>query len=136
MKTRDIIIFIVGGAIASFGCLVLYIALNSGEPSRPSVPTVAGQQVPPDRVSLNFTNRFTFYCDSSAPHRVFRECKIIGFSGETSGRGPSISSGYVYFDNWVVLENADGHRFYVRPGDIQYIEDDNVNVPNAAPITH
>ena len=116
MKARDFIFVIVGGAIATFALIVLHVLVGANTP----IPTVAGQQVPQERVNLNFTNRFTFYCGSS---REFHDCRIVGFTGETSSRGSGISSGFVYFDNWIVLEDAAGHRIYVRPGDIQYIED-------------
>ena len=115
MKARDFIFLIIGGAVA----VTLHVLL--GTPTLAPVPTVAGQQVPAERVSLNFTNWLTFYCETS---EEFHDCRVVGFTGETSGQGSGISSSYVYFDNWIVLENTTGHRFYVRPGDIRYIEDD------------
>ena len=120
MKARDFLFRIVGGVAGVFALAVLYVVLSSTTTPTPA-PFVAGQRVPQEHVSLHFTNRLTFYCSSS---REFHNCRIVGFTGGTGDREPSISRGYDYFDHWIVLEEVAGHRFYIRPSDIQYIEED------------
>ncbi len=121
MKIRDYIFLIAGGALSAFALVALYILSSTSTPAPMNPPTVAGQKVPMERISLNMTNHFTFYCGSS---REFHDCKIVGFTGEENNREPAaFSSGYVSFDRWLVLEDGRGRRFFVRPGDIQYIED-------------
>jgi hypothetical protein len=123
MKIRDLIFMVGGAAFAFIVGIGLYVTLSTAGRPQPNVPTIAGQQVPIQQVSLNFTNRFDFHFNLSGTDRIFQDCRLIGFTGETTVRDNGFSSGYTYFQNWIVLEDRDGHRIYASPSEIEYIED-------------
>ena len=124
MKTRDMLFLFAGGALAFIFCVFVYVVASTPSRPQPNVPTIAGQHVPAQEVSLNFSNRYDFHTDLKGAEQVFQDCKLVGFTGETTMRDNGFSSGgYDYFQHWVVLEDRDGRRIYLGANDIQYIED-------------
>lgn len=127
MKARDLIFFVVGGCVAFFGLVILYAVFTSMAQPTPhvQVPSIAGQKVPAEHLSLDFTNRFNIYWNSMATNLVFSGCKIIGFTGESEEGGSSPYSRYAFFTSWIVLEKKDGRRVYLPAQSIEYMEDAN-----------
>jgi hypothetical protein len=123
MKARDLIFLAVGGCVAFFGLLILYAVATSVERPPSQVPSIGGQKVPAEHLSLEFTNRFNIYSNSRATNLVFNDCRIIGFTGESGETGRGLSPRYGFFTRWIVLERQDGRRVYLPAQSIEYIED-------------
>jgi hypothetical protein len=84
--------------------------------------------VPAQRFQLDLEKRYDLFVDRSGGNtQVFRGVKILGFTGPdqdgSDGNPKSGSSGYSFFDRWLVAEQAGGRRVYIPPHGIYAIEE-------------
>jgi hypothetical protein len=91
-------------------------------------PKIAGQKVPDTIRKINFEKRYDFHSNITGPNQtVFRNCKIIGFTGDWSEEkgGGSFGSGggYRFFEGYLVLELSDGRLAYIPPRLIEFFEE-------------
>ncbi|MGP0062915.1 MAG: hypothetical protein ACLQGP_04835 [Isosphaeraceae bacterium] len=128
------------------GLLVLLLAIGvlmrwrGSRAAGPRPPELGGQRVPDAVFDIRFDRQYDLFCSFFGDEpTVYRNCKILGFTGReepsegvgTSGfgvfSGPSGSgSAYSYrefFDHWLVLKLEDGRLAYVPPGSVKYIEE-------------
>jgi hypothetical protein len=137
------------GFILAFGLLAGFLAIagllyklgrESSSP-KPHPPELGGQKVPDTIFEIRFDVPYDLFCSFYSEERtIYRNCKILGFTGRgeesaRSGRSSGSSgfsglsgsgSGYYsqqYFDHWLVLKLEDGRLAYIPPGAVKYIEE-------------
>jgi hypothetical protein len=133
--------FILGGGLLT-GLLLISLfksGIASRAPKAASPPELGGQKVPANRYEIQFNQKYDLFCSSyDKEPMIYRNCKIVGFTGgdeSTESRRISGSSGFAlspvfssaseyaeYFNRWLVLELADGRLAYVPPAAVRYIE--------------
>lgn len=129
MTSRDLA-FLLVGAVGAPCAIALLVLISNARSKADKPPTVAGQSVPDQHVTLDFSNRFNIYRRDVGTNQVWRDCRFVGFTGPyTETRGFGSSSGYGYFHKWLVVETADHRRLYIRPESIDYLEDTTATVP-------
>src|SRR5690348_15440472 len=103
---------ILGGVVAAVllvGILVASVTALARSSATPHPPIVAGQTAPTKVVPIDFGKRYDLHCALRTDQlTVYRNCKIIGFTGQ-DGKDSSSSSGsygvlsrssFPYFDAW------------------------------------
>lgn len=130
---------VVAGLLLWAVLLVYFRTGGSSTPVAPERPLLGGQAVPEKRFEIEFDRLYDVYCSFRAGEpTIFRGCTILGFTGEeprSSRGGSGFGSGFSgssgsgsassyshYFDQWLVLELADGRRAYIPPTAVEYIE--------------
>ena len=136
MSRRGTLILAGGLTAACLAFIVLISRINSrSTPVPPRPPELGGQRVPATIFEIRFDRRYDLHAsmDRGEP-ALFRDCKILGFTGEGEDAGSSragsggFSSGSYssrerYFEHWLVLELADGRLAYIPPSAVKYIEE-------------
>jgi hypothetical protein len=122
------LLVLAGGALA--GLLSLVVVLGHAFDSaadNPKPPDLAGQPVPAAPHEIRFDVPCHVYCTFFRDEpTVFRDCRIVGFTGRSDGQGArfGFSSEYGrHFDQWLVLKLADGRLVYIPPSAVRYIEE-------------
>lgn len=132
-------LILAGGLLAG----LLFAAFVWGLAPRPAPgpPELAGQKVPNAVHVIRFDRKYDLYCTFFRDEpTTYRGCKILGFtasgkekSGQASapefvgfsspsGSGSAYASGR-HFEQWLVLELADGRKCFIPPGAVRYIEE-------------
>lgn len=123
--------------------LLFYVAVPSRKPPvTPRPPELGGQQVPARVYEIRFDQKYDLFCSFYQEEpTIYRNCKILGFTGRGDGSAGSgrdagvggfvLSSGSgsgsssydrEFFDHWLVLELPDGRMAYIPPNAVRYIE--------------
>src|SRR3954468_17418576 len=121
MSRRGILI-LVGGLLAGFLVTIsLVYGLRSQAAPRP--PELGGQKVPDTVYEIRFDRQYDLFCSFYEKPTIYRNCRILGFTGREEGSAGSrrasggssfgsvsvsASSFAEYFDHWLVLKLADG----------------------------
>ncbi len=119
MKKCFPLAWVVGGLLLVCGC-------ESLPPQPPPEPMVSPQLAPPVanlEVTLDLSRHYDITCRDSQTTKVYTDCRIVGFAGSvlTGPQGMVATDGY--FDHWLVIELPDGHRVFLAPGSIAYLEE-------------
>jgi len=140
--TRKGVLILAGTLLAGLLFVVFVWGLaQSSAPAAPRPPELAGQQVPNAVHEIRFDRTYDLYCTFFRDEpTTYRGCKILGFTGRggqksvqasapefvgfsnPSGSGSAYGSGR-YFEQWLVLELADGRKSFIPPGSVRYIEE-------------
>ena len=136
MSRRGILI-LVGGFLA--GSLVaISLIYGLGSQAAPHPPQPGGQKVTDTVYKIRFDRQYDLFCSFYKEPTIYRNCRILGFTGRGKGlAGSGLASGGSSFgsvsmsapsdaedfDHWLVLKLADGRLAYIPPGAIKYIEE-------------
>ncbi len=123
----------VGGMLLGMLVVVLplgYRASRRSEADVPEPPKLAGQAVPRQAFKIDFQRRYHFYLNTGfgqVPAQggdVYRNCRIVGFTGAPSDESVSNSSYYTdSFGAWLVVELPDRRLAYLQPSEIRAFEE-------------
>ena len=116
---------VVGGFIGFLGTVVFVVGGFRAHrvPSQP--PQVAGQPVPEQRFSIDFSKPYDLLVNGPNGLSTYRHCTILGFTGPADEErgGLSTKGGFRYFDHWLAARLADGRLLYFPPSSIHAIEE-------------
>ena len=111
-----------------FGVMLL-LGFRGCKPDKPNKPEIGGQEVPNTYFVIDFNKRYNLGYSQDKESRTFQNIKILGYTGaevkESSGQ---MSSGYTFFNNWLVIERIDGRKVFVPTSGISFMEE--ISAPN------
>ena len=113
-----VLLVLAAGFIGFVAGALLITSLNRAgkKDAAPAPPAIAGAKVPAKLHTIDFTFRYDIICSSD---RTYRNCRILGFTGEKKRNSGGYFSEYEnYLEQWLVLELPDGRKAYVPPHQI------------------
>ena len=87
---------------------------------------ISPQLVPPVAnldITLDLSRHYDITCRDSQTTKVYSDCRIVGFLGQVLATPQGLVNTEGYFDHWLVIELADGHRVFLAPGSVAYLEE-------------
>ena len=86
-------------------------------------PTIGGQAIPDNNVIIDFTKRYDIHWRKGEEAGVFRNSKIIGYTGDTvKDSSGSFSKGYSNFGSWLVIDPAEGGQVYLPQSMVTFFQ--------------
>lgn len=116
--------WVIAGRWTAATAVAAALALGCGSRQQPEPPSVGGQPVPSKTFDVDFSKRYDLICSAQggAP-LVYRDCRILGFTGEKSEASGSYGGKNGYFESWLVLELPDRRLAYITPGEVRAFEE-------------